>query len=276
MSQQSDYKKDLFEFYKTVYESELERKEALLERTGVAGGFLTILGGVLAYYINALEFPSFRSIHLLFYIPFTAGLITTIISMVFVALSIGKRFRYGYIVSPEDIARHIQRIESEDAGLPPEERENIAESLRDNLSAQYCRCGTVNRTNNTKRSGYVYESLRWAIISMFIVLAALPGFFVLKSDFPDKPTNVNIVSPLELKNMSEEQPKSDKPASVPPTPTQPQGSNQPAQQASPPPAVKPVSQRAWPKEQYIIEANEKKIEGTNLLNESEGDSGKSN
>ncbi|MGA2870466.1 MAG: hypothetical protein ABSF34_15070, partial [Verrucomicrobiota bacterium] len=138
-----------------------------------------------------------------------------------------------------------------------------------NLSKQYCEYAAINRSHNNIRSGYIFKSLRWAVATMFLVIATIPGFLIIKRDFETKPTQIEIVDPIEVKSMSENQNKSDGNAV-----SQQQIEQPPAQvitpvvaQAQPLQAVIPAAQIAkpvWPQGQFIMEANEARVE-TNII-----------
>lgn len=258
-----DFKKELFDFYQECYESELKKKDELLERVNLASGFLTVFGGVLAYYITSIEYVHFRWVHLLFYIPFGIGCLSTLVSMIYVAASIAKAFGYSYIPKTTEIAEFIKFSEKNNVAVP-----EIQKAFVENLSGQYCEYAAINRNNNTIRSGYVFKSLRWAVASMFILIATIPGFLILKKDFEIKPTEVKVVDQIEVKSMSENQntPVS-QPASQQQAAPQPVQTNVPVAQAKPQQAAPPVAQAAksvWPQGHTIMEANEARGE-TNIV-----------
>jgi MFS family permease len=199
MSEPEDFKDELLEFYKGSYETEIERKDKLLDRVSLAVGFLTILGGILGFYLTSLEIPQFRWAHLAFYIPLALGCVTTIVSMVCVARSVAKGFRYAYIPSPMEVANFVRTAEDLNAQVPKAERADIRASFREHLGDQYCKCAAINWNHNTTRSGYLFWAIRWAVASMFIAILALPGFFLIKKDFETKPTEVKVTAPIEIK-----------------------------------------------------------------------------
>lgn len=262
-----DFDKEVLQFYRECYQAELEKKEKLLERVNLAAGFLTILGGILAYYTTSIEACHFRYIHLAFYIPFAAGCITTFVSMVLVAISIAKGFGYAYVPKTTSIAKFLETADSFNAAAPDSQKIDIRRTFIESLSKQYCKYATINRTHNITRSGYVFKSLRWAVASMFIVVAAVPGFLTLKRDFETKPTQIKVLNPIEVKSMSESQNKPSNQPTPPPQTSQLAPATQPVAQAQPEQVktqvvqmVKPV----WPQGQIIIEANEAKVD-TNVI-----------
>lgn len=264
-----DFKKELFNFYQECYAAELEKKDKLLERVNLASGFLTVFGGVLAYYITANECTHFRCIQLLFYIPFGLACLTTLASMVFVAISVAKGFGYAYIPKTTEIAEFVKSAEKINATVPESQQTNLQDAFIENLSKQYCEYAAINRNHNIIRSGYIFKSLQCAVATMFIVVATIPGFLILKRDFETKPTQVKIVNQIEVKSMSENQNKSDgNAASQQQTNQQPAKVITPVAQSQELQGVTPVAQIAkpvWPQGHIIIEANEAGGENTNIV-----------
>jgi hypothetical protein len=194
-----EFEKEVLEFYRECYQAELEKKETLLERVNLATGILTIMGGALAYYVNSMEVCHFRWIHLMFYIPFSVACISTLVSMIFVAIAFAKGFGYAYIAPTTKIAKYLEESAKYNETVPDNQKIDVQSAFFESLSRQYCEYASVNRNNNFVRSGHIFKSMRYGVVSMFIAIVAIPGFLILQKDFETKPTAVMISHPIQVR-----------------------------------------------------------------------------
>lgn len=183
----------LHEFSRDRYNFENERREKLLDRIGLISVVLVIIGNITAAFLGVIPMPfQFRYTHLLFYVPFASGLVLAGISFWESILAVIPR-EYLHL-SVTKVNELVQK--SKTAGMSDEDTKLGLTVL---LAEQYSSCASYNAHLNTLRSGHVYWGLRLALVAVGALVLACPGYLKMKSDLPDKATNVKITQPVEIK-----------------------------------------------------------------------------
>ena len=152
---------------------------------------------------------------------------------------------YGYIPSTKDIRDVINK------GMEQSKSEDtVRDFYIENLSAQYSECATHNRENNKKRTGYVFSSLKYSLISILFLLFTFPGFFYFLRESPSHNSKH-----MEVLTMSKRQVSPDNPNNSDANASQDQQAQAPdSAEASPDTSTIDVQ---WPQIEYIKEADEK-------------------
>ena len=134
----------------------------------------------------------FRYLHLLFYFPFAAGLILAGVSFGRTVAGLMPR-KYSHVS-----VRKVNTLvhDAKAAGMQDEE---INLGLKVLLAEEYSNCASANAKLNTVRSAHVYWGLRLALVAVGFLILACPGYLKMKSDLPDRTTNVRLTQPVEIK-----------------------------------------------------------------------------
>lgn len=179
------FRKYLFEFYKESYYFELERKDKLLQQVGLAVAILTIIGNLLAYFMKALELPAFRVSDLSFYLFFAPGLILTALSFWHVGRSILHETLYGRIPTPLEMEKAFKDIDSFNKKVGKDRQRKLHEEFYTKLTPQICEFTHRNFHNNNLRYTRIFNGLRFALLGLVFLIAAIPGHKVFSQRFSD-------------------------------------------------------------------------------------------
>lgn len=244
------FKDELLAFYEKCYYYEMDRKDKIRQQLGLAIAVLALLGNSASYYFSNFQFLPFRFSHLWFYVPFTVSAFLALIAFMYlIRYMFIPEGGYAYIPTTEAIRVAINDFENANQSTS----ENVIRDFyTENLSKQYSEFATHNRRNNTRRTGYVFSSLRSSLISIFFLILAFPGFLYFKREFP-----LHTSKPAERSIMSEQQVRPDDPNNSDANASEDQQGNilEPAVTASPDTSIIPVQ---WPQGEFIKEADEKK------------------
>lgn len=232
----------LFEHYKQEYQFQLERTDTIRDRVSFVVGFLTVLGGILSYFVS--EFP--HAWHcgrtLLFYIPLAAATSLFIASIAIVLWVIGGKFLYQAIPSNPQLQKYCDDLVAwSAAGETPAE---IVPTLKESLLKAYRDGSHHNFLVNRKRTDRLLLATRLVVFAFMFSAAMLPAYTFEKSQQEKEPTLVRLVSQTKLKP-KEKPPMTNNnqpatPASTPPPTAAQQALAQPA--PAPPKPIFPQNQ----------------------------------
>lgn len=249
----NDLNEFLFEHYKQDYQFQLERSDAIRDRVSFVVGFLTVLGGILSYFVSEFPHAWHGGRTLFFYVPLAAGASLFVTSTAIVLWVVGGKFLYQSIPSNPELQKFCDDLVawSTSAGTPAD----IVPTLKQSLLAAYRDGSHHNFLLNRSRTDRLLLATRLVVVAFMFSATMLPAYIFEKSKQDKEPTLVRLVSP------SEQQPKkkpnmgdTDKPASPPPAtpaPAAPPASAQPAQ-AQPAPAAAPAKP-VFPPNQLLSE-----------------------
>ena len=83
--------------------------------------------------------------------------------------------------------------------------EEIDLGLKVLLAEEYSRCATENAEVNRVRNAHVNKGQRLALIAVVCLVAACPGYLEMKSDLPEKTTNLRSVNHWRSRNERDKQ-----------------------------------------------------------------------
>lgn len=156
--------------YKSQWAAEVARQERLDNAIALPVSAITGLAGVL-YFITSQLTPPLGLSGL-------CALLALILSGVFLGVSVFRLlqsmfgYEYAHLPTPQDWEAHRNRLAS-DLAVILGPRTTEAELLED-VSKTYARIASENASLNDRRSGHLYNSKKYAVISLgFMVLAAL-------------------------------------------------------------------------------------------------------
>src|SRR6266850_6138588 len=174
----------LHEFSRDQYKLENERMDKLLDRIGLISVVLVVVGNIVAAFISVIPIPfRFEYTHLLFYLPFATGIILAALS--FVRTFAGLMPRKYQHPSVSKVNERVAKSKAE--GMKDED---IELGLKVLLIEMYSGCASDNAKLNARRREHVYWGLRFALIAVGSLILSYPGYLKMKSDLPDKTTNV--------------------------------------------------------------------------------------
>lgn len=173
------FKVEMFVFYKECYHHEMDRKDKIRQQLGLAIAVLALLGNWGSYYLSNFKLTGFLWMHVVFYLPFLTGVIAGLIAFYYLFRYFFIKDPYAYIPSTEAISDAIhQFIQSS----PKKDEDGTRAFFIENLSQQYSKFATTNRKNNIARTGYVFLSLKYSMISTVLFMATFPGFYCFKDE----------------------------------------------------------------------------------------------
>ena len=239
------FEEELFAFYKECYSDEMDRKDEIRKQLGLAVAVLALLGNTIFYYFSDFQFSPFspfRYLHLCFYVPFIVGVSLALSALVYLLRYFFLK-EYIYIPTTEAIRDVINSFRKADQSGS---EDAVRSFYMENLSGQYSECATHNRNNNTRRTGYVFSSLRSSLISILFLLLAFPAFF----SFFKKESPSHNSKHVEVLTMGKQQASPDNPNKSDANASQ-------DQQAQAPDSAEASPDIQWPEVERIKEADEK-------------------
>ena len=240
-------KEELLVFYRECYYYEMDRKEEIRKQLGLAIAALALLGNITSYYLSNFQFFPFRFLHLCFYVPFIVGAFLALSALFYLLRYFFLSEGYGYIPTTEAIRDAINNFQKKDQSKSEDAVRNF---YIENLSKQYSEYATHNRKSNTNRTGYVFSSLKFSLISILFLLLTFPGFLYFKRESPAyNPKHAEVLT------MNKQQVSPDNPNNSDASASQDQQTQTPDPAEASPDTNINVQ---WPQGEYIKEADEKK------------------
>lgn len=174
------------DFFREVYNAELEQRHKLDSADSVLVGVLLAFSGVGIYYVNVLPSCGFGIAGYVFVVFSVLFLIAFGFATGFVIASFWPRDK-GYISNPEDSGQYVAGLEEYYGHYHDKEeaKTRVADELAKMLRQQYIKAGEINRKLNIKKMGYqtwVRRSITAAVV--ILGLNAYPTYLVqcAKSD----------------------------------------------------------------------------------------------
>ena len=192
---------ELFHFFKSSYETEFTRRDKLSDRINLGVTLLTILGGLVAFYLSSFKLTPFCAIYLLFYAPLISGIVLMSISLWYFGLAIAKGRKYRYISHPHTLSQYVENMRAANKPLDQTTEKQIRSEFIQTVSGQYQVCTTLNFYVNTERQKKFLNGLKFATWSLALLLVTSLPFFIFKGGFHNEPQNVNIINPVEVKHV---------------------------------------------------------------------------
>jgi hypothetical protein len=237
----NDLDEFLFEHYKQEYNFQRERTDTIRDRVSFVVGFLTVLGGILSYFVS--EFP--HAWHcgrtLFFYVPLAVAVPLFITSTAVVLWVVGGNFLYQAIPSNPQLQKFCDDLVvwSAAGGRPAD----IVPTIKRSLVTAYRDGSHHNFLVNRKRTDRLLLATRLVVVAFIFSAAMLPSYIFEKSQQEKEPIFVRLVSPSEQQPQirslmgDTNQPASPAPASTAPATPAPSATPGTAQSA---PALAPA------------------------------------
>lgn len=168
------------DFFREIYNSELDQKHKLDSADSLLVAVLLALSGVGIYYLKALPACGFGFVGCVFLLGSVLFLAAFGFAVGFVIASFWPRDK-AYISSPADWETYVKGMEDYYSHFHDEEEagNRAAHELANLLREQYVKAGEINRTLNIRKMGYQTRARRAiAAAVLLILLNAVPACFV--------------------------------------------------------------------------------------------------
>jgi hypothetical protein len=181
------------DFFREVYNAELEQRHKLDSADSVLVGVLLALSGVGIYYFKVLPSCGFGIAGYVFLLFSFLFLIAVVFATGFVIASFWPRDK-GYISNPEDLGQYVAGLEEYYGHYHDKEeaKTRVADELAKMLRQQYIKAGEINRNLNIKKMGY-QTWVRRCITAAVVILGlnAYPTYLVQCAKSDTQKTEVN-------------------------------------------------------------------------------------
>lgn len=174
----SDY---ILQLFREFHTAENDRHDKLNAQLTLPTAIVTVLGGVLAFYLD--RFSAIRTqdgIHgvqtafavclWLFFGAIAAAILFLILAL----------FHYGYrhTSDPTDIHAYMQNMEAWYITIGADEvPEKVERDLRQLMTEQYMECAVRNRLMNSIKAKYLYFSKCAIVAALFVLAASVYPFY---------------------------------------------------------------------------------------------------
>lgn len=174
----SDY---ILELFRELDAAENDRHDKLNAQLGLPTAIVTVLGGVLAFYLDRFSAVSAKEaldgLQITFAICLWLFFGTIVAAIVFLILAL---FHYGYrhVSDPTDIHDYMQNMEAWYITIGAEQiPEKVERDLRQLMTEQYMECAVRNRLMNSVKAKYLYFSKCAIVAALFVLAASVYPFY---------------------------------------------------------------------------------------------------
>lgn len=171
---------DDFEFYKYIYDRELNRRSKLDESINVIIGIISLLIGFVSYFFSNEKFFKYIECNLILWLLFSITVLFIALSILFLVKSYNnylRGFNYPNIAHLKKI-REYQKITIPEYNQKAEEENKI--TFEDDLINRLIRIADENTEINDKRAYDLYLS-KTLIISTLIILFIISIILITKN-----------------------------------------------------------------------------------------------
>lgn len=164
------------QFFKDLYYFEHQRRSKLTTNLAIPIAILTLVFGVITYYLRNLTLLGRDVWSVLFYIGFCATFLSVLLAIYFLIRSY-YNYGYAYLPMPSDITGDIEGVKKyyehpyfRRYGKEQKER-LIQEDVDSLILGYYKRCLEINFRNNNRKSKYLHHCSS-ALIAVIVFLFA--------------------------------------------------------------------------------------------------------
>lgn len=214
-------KNPLFEFYKELYFHEIDVREYLSARVQIPLAITVSLAGTFGFMI--LKFD--EKINGIYSYVFVGVLVLGGIMLIFSAYYLVRSWmghEYSFLPSAGDTEKY--RIKLIDTYREYDNQNDLVQGyLDDYICSYYINCSTKNTDCNDKRSLYLHKANTTIIGGIFFAVLSFLVFYLGGFDGTQssQPIKINIVNPVEIRELDmsdKEEEKSPPPPPPPPPP----------------------------------------------------------
>jgi hypothetical protein len=184
---------DSFNFYQKHYFHELERKAQITNSLSIPVGVLSLLCGVLGFYVSDFHF-SLQPIPLVFPFLLLCSAIVIVLTVYFLFRSYWS-YTYRYISNPDELLTFQKDLEKYYQSIGNNNPvDHALTEFEETLIRKYSNSATQNAINNDNKSSYLHKansSLVWLVALVFL---CTPIFFWNKNTVSKMESKYNIIN----------------------------------------------------------------------------------
>lgn len=185
------FNKELLQFYQYYYHFELEEKNKINSRLNFPLAIITLIMGIVSFYLNDLPYLKIGGLEIFFYSVFICLILSIIFSFYFF-IRCFYRYPYEYISTTFEINNYLNNLREYNKTVPKNSQVIIEKEFEDFLMDQYVNYATNNTKNNERKSKYLHNTHTSLIIALiFVVLTSIP-FYIIKYKSTKQPVKVEI------------------------------------------------------------------------------------
>lgn len=213
-------KKDRLEYYRHLYEHEIDSRGHLDDRLQVPLAIIVALGGVLGFMLQNYEHKTLTwTTGSFIFLSIAASVSLIAATMLFVRS--GYRNEYNFLPTAKVVEDHRVALEAYYTAYP-DPNLTAAEAFKNYLIEKYIDYATDNTIVNDARSNKLHQTNTAIICTGTLLVAAFLVFYFgrLDKSNEDKTTKISITSPVVVKGevMSTPKPVTSPPPPPPPPP----------------------------------------------------------
>lgn len=174
-----DINEKLFNHYKEAYHFELGRKDQITSNLNLPLTVLTLVGALLAYYLENLPSGIPNYLTYLIIVLIVASILCMCSSIYFLYRCLFG-YTYGYVSNTQMIAEHVKALRIYNEFVAEDKRLDIDKELEALLSEQYSICATENWYNNKRKLGYLGSATKSLLFTVIALAITSVPFVVLK------------------------------------------------------------------------------------------------
>lgn len=188
-----DIERLLFEHYKETYYREFKRKDSLNSSINIPLTIITLLVGVLAFFINNLP-NNILSLSVIFFYIFLLGFMFFLIFSVYFFIRSIFNHTYGYIPNSVSIDKYYNELSRYNSRVKELNKIEIDNEINNLLKEQYCKFSKFNYESNNKKSGYIHHTTLFLILGIIFSSCCGIFYFVNKYNQPVEAFKVEIIN----------------------------------------------------------------------------------
>lgn len=203
------------ELFKERYYFEHERNTKLTTKLGIPITILTIIFGVITYFLKNIINFNHDSWSISFYISLGIILLCVALTIYYLIRSY-YNYTYAYFPTPQELSNDIENIKNyyKDTYFEDYKQKKIKELIENDIDSlilnYYKECSEINVTQNDRKSKYLHKSSSTLIvIIIFLFLSSIPFYKLYYSN--SKIQKIEIINSnrkvLQMTDKDKEKPK---------------------------------------------------------------------
>lgn len=162
-------------FYEDHYFSELERKEKLKSDLQIPIAIITIIGGLLGFFIK--NFTKTGDLHEYFFWVLIIIAVIALVGAIYFLYRSYYSYTYRYIAPPKQLKDYYDGL-ADYYKINQGQTDEADKEFEAYIKERYAACAEVNRWNNNAKSAFLHKANTWligAVVSALI--SAIPYFW---------------------------------------------------------------------------------------------------
>lgn len=204
------------------YFFEHERHEKLNARLGIPITVLTVIFGIITYFVRNILPIKTGLFHIIFYSLFLL-VIASVVLTIFHLIKSYYNYEYAFLPLPSDLRSDINNISDyyenpyfED-WTPDMTKIKINEDINELFLKYYSDCSQKNTENNDKKSKHLHLASSMIIVTIIALFLTSIPFLIIKNNLVEDVQKVKITNVKEFEGIMAKK-KNDRPKDPPPKP----------------------------------------------------------